>query len=198
MRIRNLLRTRFLHQEIQDQNQVLEQKVTERTAELQTALRELKQSQHQMLQQERLRAFGEMAGGVVHDFNNALMSIIGYSELLLNDPESLQDTAVVREYLQTMNTAGRDASHVVSQLRDFYRPREEGDAFAALNVTKLLEEAVALTQPKWKYQAMADGRTVRVDLDLDKVPMVLGNAAQLREVVTNLIFNAVDAMPKEA
>ena len=194
MRIRNLLRTRFLHQEIQDKNKVLEQKVTERTAELQTALAELKQSQNQMLQQERLRAFGEMAGGVVHDFNNALMSIIGYSELLLNDPDSLQDEALVREYLQTMNTAGRDASHVISQLRDFYRPREEGDAFTAINLTKLLVEAVALTQPKWKYQALANGRTVRVDLDLEKVPMVLGNAAQLREVVTNLIFNAVDAM----
>ncbi|HEX8312141.1 MAG TPA: response regulator [Chthoniobacteraceae bacterium] len=195
MRIRNLLRTRFLHLEIQEQNQHLENKVAERTQELQKALAELKQSQHQMVQQERFRAFGEMAGGVVHDFNNALMTIIGYSELLLQDEESLADQAIVREYLQTMNTAGRDASHVVSQLRDFYRPREETDVFSAINLSKLLEEVVSLTQPKWKYQALARGQTVTISLELEKVPLILGNPAELREVATNLIFNAVDAMP---
>lgn len=195
MRIRNLLRTRFLHLEIQEQNQHLELKVTERTGELRTALAELEQSQGRMVQQERFRAFGEMAGGVVHDFNNALMTIIGYSELLLKDEESIRDPAVVRDYLQTMNTAGRDASHVVSQLRDFYRPREEADVFAAVNLTKLLEEAVSLTQPKWKYQAEERGQKIELKVDLEKVPMVMGNANDLRGVATNLIFNAVDAMP---
>src|ERR1700693_406422 len=83
MRIRNLLRTRLLHLELEKQNMVLEEKVSERTAELTTALTELKQTQNQIVQQERLRAFGEMAGGVVRDFNNALLLIIGYSDLLL-------------------------------------------------------------------------------------------------------------------
>jgi PleD family two-component response regulator len=80
MHMRNLLRTRFQHLEIQRQNQVLEKTVAERTASLRQALGDLEASQRQVVQQERLRAFGEMAGGVVHDFNNALMSIIGYSE----------------------------------------------------------------------------------------------------------------------
>src|SRR5882757_7393153 len=86
MRVRSLLLTRFQHLEIQGQNRVLEQKVTERTAALEQALAELKLSQRQVVQQERFRAFGEMAGGVCHDFNNALMAIIGYSEILLQDP----------------------------------------------------------------------------------------------------------------
>ena len=121
MRIRNLIRTRLLHLELQNHNALLEQKVSERTSELSSALTELKQTQQQIVQQERLRAFGEMAGGIVHDFNNSLMSIIGYSDLLLQDPETLNDRETTLDYLKILNTAGRDAAQVVSRLRDFYR-----------------------------------------------------------------------------
>lgn len=195
MRIRNLLQNRYLHLEIQNQNRLLELKVAERTGELQATLETLKQTQRRMVQQERLRAFGEMAGGVVHDFNNALMSVIGYSELILQNPALLEDKPTVLDYLKTMNTAGRDASHVVDRLRDFYRPREESDVLAAVNLNDVIEETVALTQPKWKDQALASGRTIAVELDLEKIPSISGIPAELREAFTNLIFNAVDAMP---
>jgi signal transduction histidine kinase len=195
MRIRNLLQTRFLHLALQDQNQLLEQKVAARTAELSTALQQLKETQRVMLQQERLRAFGEMAGGVVHDFNNALMSVIGYSELVLQDPALLEDKPTVLSYLKTMNTAGRDAAHVVGRLREFYRPREATDLFETVNLNDAIEEAIALTQPKWRDQALADGRTIDLKPELEKIPAIAGNAAELREIFTNLIFNSVDAMP---
>jgi len=195
MRIRNLLQARFLHLALQDQNQLLEQKVTERTAELSAALQQITETQRLMLQQERLRAFGEMAGGVVHDFNNALMSVIGYSELILQDPALLDDKPAVLSYLKTMNTAGRDAAHVVGRLREFYRPREAADVFETVNLNEIIEEAVALTQPKWRDQALADGRTIEVQLELEKVSTIAGNPSELREILTNLIFNSVDAMP---
>ncbi len=195
MRIRNLLKTRFLHQEVQNQNARLEEKVAERTRELTVAFTELKATQQQVLQQERLRAFSEMAGGVVHDFNNSLMSVIGYSDLLLTDEELLNDRVTLIDYLKTMNTAGRDAAHVVSRLRDFYRPRELADVFDHVDLNNLLESVVPLTQPKWKDQALATGRTIRLEMDLEKIPSVGGNEAELRELATNLIFNAVDAMP---
>ncbi len=195
MRIRNLLLTRFQRLQIQEHNRILEQKVAERTADLQRALAELKDSQRQVVQQERFRAFGEMAGGVVHDFNNSLMSIIGYSELLLQDDSLADDRELLRQYLRTMNTAGRDASHVVSRLRDFYRPREEGDVFCAVELNRLIEEVVPLTKPKWHDHALETGRSIRVELELQKIPPVLGNGAELREILTNLVFNAVDAMP---
>jgi len=195
MRIRNLLRTRLLHLELEKQNVVLEQKVSERTAELTTALTELKQTQNQIVQQERLRAFGEMAGGVVHDFNNALLSIIGYSDLLLTEPDILADRNIALGYLKTMNTAGRDAAQVVSRLRNFYRSRESEDIFAPVDLNEVIEQSVSLTQPKWKTQALASGHKIEVALDLGKVPPVSGNPAELREALTNLIFNAVDAMP---
>jgi signal transduction histidine kinase len=195
MRIRTLLLTRFQHIEIQTYNRELEQKVADRTTELEHALSELKDSQRQVVQQERFRAFGEMAGGVVHDFNNALMSIIGYSELLLQDATLADDRDLLRQYLKTMNTAGRDASQVVSRLRDFYRPREESDVFTSVAVNRLIEEVVPLTKPKWHDHALETGRAIRIELELQKVPPVLGNGTELREIFTNLIFNAVDAMP---
>lgn len=195
MRIRNLLQTRMQYLEIQGQNRVLEQKVTERTAELQKALADLQASQRQVVQQERFRAFGEMAGGVCHDFNNALMAIIGYTELLLQNETLMDDRALLTDYLKTMNIAGKDASHVVSRLRDFYRPREESDVFAAVDVNDLIEEIVPLTRPKWHGQALESGRTISMELELQKVPYVLGNGAELRETLMNLVFNAVDAMP---
>ncbi len=196
MRVRSLLQTRMQHLEIQSQNRVLEIKVADRTAELKTALAELQASQRQVVQQERFRAFSEMAGGVCHDFNNALMAIIGYSELLLQDQSLLDDRETLAQYLKTMNTAGRDASQVVSRLRDFYRPREESDVFAAVNINHLMEELVPLTKPKWHDQALQTGRTIRIGLELERVPLVQGNGAELRETLMNLIFNAVDAMPE--
>lgn len=188
MRIRGVLCSRFLHLELQNQNALLEEKVAERT-------KELRDSQHQVVQRERFRAFGEMASGVVHDFNNSLVSVIGYSELLLGDESALHDPELVRQYLRIMLTAGRDATHVVARLRDFYRPREETDIFAALDLNKVISEAVALTQPKWREQARAKGLRIEVALELEKVAYVVGSGAELREVFMNLIFNAVDAMP---
>lgn len=189
MRLRGVLRSRFLHLELQNQNAILEEKVAERT-------KELLDSQQQVVQRERFRAFGEMAGGVVHDFNNTLVSVIGYSELLLGDESALRDPEIVREYLQIMLTAGRDATHVVARLRDFYRPREETDVFAALDLNKLVSEAVALSQPKWREQTHAKGLNIEMIFELENVPHVAGSGAELREAFTNLIFNAVDAMPR--
>ena len=187
-RIRNLLQIRFLQRQLREHNDVLELKVAERT-------RELREMQQQVVAQERLRAFGEMAGGIVHDFNNALMSVIGYSEMLLNDDEMLRDFKTAREFLTIMHTAGQDASQVIGRLRDFYRPRALSDVFTRLDLNEIIEQTVPLTQPKWKAQALADGRTIAVELDLAKLPPISGNAVELREVATNLIFNAVDAMP---
>jgi signal transduction histidine kinase len=195
MRIRNLIRTRLLHLELQNHNTLLELKVSERTRELSDALAELKQTQNQIVQQERLKAFGEMAGGIVHDFNNALMSVIGYSDLLLLDPETLNDRETTLDYLRTLNTAGRDAAQVVSRLREFYRDREIEDVFSSLDLNEIIRQSASLTQPKWKTQALAAGREISLELDLEKVPTISGDASELREVATNLIFNAVDAMP---
>jgi signal transduction histidine kinase len=194
MRIRNILEAHFLRREIQHQNAALEERVRERTARLQHALDDLQAAQRQVLHQERWNAFSQMAGGVVHDFSNSLMAIIGYSEMLVAaDGRNLSDKATALEYLGIINTAGRDAAQVVSRLRDFYRPRSDSDLFESLDLNQIVEEAVLLTKPKWKRQ-FADGKPLSVETDLAEIAPIQGNAAELREMLTNLIFNAADAM----
>ncbi len=166
-----------------------------RNAELQKALAELTAAQEHIIQQERLRALGQMASGIAHDFNNALVPILGFCELLLLKPAILQDPQKATRYLETIQTAAKDAASVVSRLREFYRPNKGERAFEPVSLKRLVEQAVTLTKPKWKDQAQAAGATVEIALELDAVPPVAGEESALREVLTNLIFNAVDAMP---
>ena len=165
-------------------------------AELEKALGDLKAAQHQVIQQERLRALGQMASGIAHDFNNALVPILGFSELLANNEAILRDQAAARKYLEIIQTAAKDASSVVARLREFYRSRDDRESFTAINLSKLVEQSVTLTKPKWKDQAQANGATIEVVTMLEAMPPVAGEESALREVFTNLIFNAVDAMPK--
>jgi signal transduction histidine kinase len=182
-------------QELRRLNETLEEQVAERTMQLHQALMDLKAAQQFVVQQERLRALGQMAGGIAHDFNNALSPIMGYSELLLMVPGILDDKEKVTQYLHIINTGAKDAAKIVSRLREFYRQREEGEALLPVNINNLINQAVSLTQPKWKDQAQASGVTVTIQTDLGDVPTIPGNEAELRETLTNLIFNAVDAMP---
>ncbi len=162
---------------------------------LETALATVKQMQQQIIQQERLRALGQMASGVAHDFNNDLAMIVGFSELLLKRPEDLNNSEKARNYLQMIRSVAGDAASVVNRLREFFRQREEGEVFAPLELNQLVEQVILFTQPRWRYQAQANGVTIRVATDFQQLPSISGDAADLREALTNLILNAVDAMP---
>ncbi len=194
LRIKNLLENRFLNLEMEKQNVLLEEQVRERTAQLEHTLDQLRSTQEQVIRQERLRALGMMAGGIAHDFNNALTMVLGYGELLL---PYLQQHASSKEitYLQNMVSAAQDATHVVSRLRDFYRPASGNEVRSTVDIGTVVEQAVSLTSPKWSSKSLADGVQIEVVMDLLSVPPVSANAAELREVLTNLIFNSVDAMP---
>ncbi len=163
---------------------------------LEKALAELRSTQKQIIQQERLRALGEMASGIAHDFNNALMPIVGFSEILLSRPAVLADTTKASSYIEIIHTGATDAARIVARLREFYRVRDTTEVFTAVDAEKLIEQAIALTSPKWKDQAMANGAEIRVERDFSPSRLAIGNETELREALMNLIFNAVDAMPK--
>jgi PAS domain S-box-containing protein len=199
------LRVRERTEELAWANLALESEVSERrraeiqlresNQRLQQALKELHDTQQQIIQQERLRALGRMASGVAHDFNNALIPILGYAELLLERPELLQDHDKTIQYLRVIRTASKDASTVVGRLREFYRTRDDGEVLEAVNLAEAVGDAVSMTQPRWRDEALAQGRHIDVQTDLRPVPAVTCNGAEIREMVTNLVFNAVDALP---
>ncbi|MBI3977192.1 MAG: response regulator [Chloroflexi bacterium] len=164
--------------------------------EVQDGIVHLRQAQRQLVEQERLHALGEMASGIAHDFNNALAPILGFSELLLMRPDDLNDKEKVKSYLELMRAGATDAATVVSRLREFYRARDDTEAFEPVDLYPLVEQVVKLTQPRWKDQTQARGITIDVHIDLQPVPLVPGRDAELREALTNVIFNAVDAMPE--
>ncbi|HKW95720.1 MAG TPA: GAF domain-containing protein [Methylomirabilota bacterium] len=157
---------------------------------------ELHRTQRHIIEQERLNAVGKMASGLAHDFNNALVPISGYAEMLLEHQEILQDPAKATKYLKLIMTGVEDAASVVSRLREFYRKREEGETYRPLSLNQMVEQAVALTRPKWRDEALGSGRTILVEADMRPVPRILGSESEVRELLTNLIFNAVDAMPE--
>ena len=194
LRIKNLLENRFLHMELQQQNSQLEEQVKDRTSKLEETLSELQSAQERVVRQERLSALGMMAGGIAHDFNNALTMVLGYAELLL---PYLQNHAPQKErdYIQHVMSAAQDATHVVSRLKEFYRPTETNEIRVAVNLNDIVTQTVSMTSPKWNSQRAAEGVQITVTTDLAEIPVVSANAAELREVLTNLVFNAVDAMP---
>jgi PAS domain S-box-containing protein len=155
---------------------------------------ELQKAQQKVIQQERMAAIGQMASGIAHDFSNALMPVLGFSEILLSRPESLKDLEKVRKYVEMINTSARDAMHIVGGLREFYRQKEKAENLLPTDIKKTIEQAILLTQPKWKEEARAKGADIKVTAKLDPVPLIVGNESSLREALTNLIFNAVDAM----
>lgn len=173
-----------------------ESALREANERLEGALENLKAAEDQVIRQERLRALGTMASGVAHDFNNSLVPILGFSELLLHHPEFLRDEEKAHRYLRAMNTAANDAARVVARLREFYRHRDADEALTAVKLDGIAREALTLTEPRWKGQAEAEGVEIKVVTDFLEAPSIVANPAELREAMTNLVFNAVDAMPR--
>ena len=180
----------------------LEDHVAQRTSELaataaqlEEALAQLKNAQDRMLQQERLNALGRMASGIAHDFNNALAPIVGFSELLLHPSPTVQRKS--QEYLRLIHTAATDGAEVVRRLREFYRYRDEHDVFTPVTLNELVRQVAALTKPRWRDQALGRGAHIEFVTELGRIRPVCGCEAELRELLINLIFNAVDAIERD-
>lgn len=163
-------------------------------SDLKQTLQELKQAQDQVVQAEKLRAMGEMASGVAHDFNNVLAAILGNIQLLLHSFDHYGPEEI-KERLKTIEKASKDGAETVRRIQEFTGKRRDRE-FIPLSLNDLVNEVIAITEPRWKDQTQKKGIHIELIKNLRKVPPILGNPSELREVLTNIIFNAVDAMPK--
>jgi signal transduction histidine kinase/ActR/RegA family two-component response regulator len=162
---------------------------------LQRAYEELRQSQQTVMQTERLRALGEMASGIAHDINNAITPVALYAELLQQQETTLTEAG--RNRLVTIRRAIDDVAGTIERMREFYRPRELTRAFHKLDIHGAINQVLDLTQPRWR--ALPQQRGIVIELHKDfapSLPDVMGDEVELRDALTNLVFNAVDAMPE--
>lgn len=164
--------------------------------ELESAYNELRRTQATVLQQERLKALGQMASGIAHDVNNALSPVVGFSDLLMKGDFGLNQKG--KNYLKYICTAGHDIAHIITRLREFYRKHEEdGELHQLLNINHLVKQVVEMTRPRWRDLPQSNGITIEVKTELSPdVPQMAGMESEIREAFTNIVLNAVDAMPQ--
>jgi len=161
---------------------------------LQQAYDELRQTQQSVMQQDRLRALGQMASGIAHDINNAISPVALYTESMLEREPQLSERG--RGYLVTIARAIDDVASTVARMREFYREREPQMLLKAVLLNPLVQQVIELTQARWSDMPQQRGAVIELRTELDPdLPAILGVESEVREALTNLIFNAVDAMP---
>jgi CheY-like chemotaxis protein len=128
---------------------------------------------------------------VAHDFNNTLAGILGRAQLMLM---KTQDPEVVRN-LRIIVKSAQDGAHTVKRIQDFARQRRDKN-FELVAVDQLLLETVEITRPRWKNAAEANNVQIRFESRISTNAFIMGDESELREVLVNIIFNAVDAMPE--
>jgi PAS domain S-box-containing protein len=148
--------------------------------------------QSKMVESEKLRSLGLMTSGIAHDFNNLLAVILSRAELALRraDDEDL------RHHLEQVIASAKDGGETIHRLQEFARTRKDTSDFIGLDLNEVVREAINLSEPKWKNQAQNAGIYIEVQSDLQADRYIHGAPAQLRDILINLIFNAVEAMPE--
>jgi PAS domain S-box-containing protein len=157
------------------------------------ALEDLKAAQDKLVQSEKLNALGELAAGVAHDFNNVLGAILGRAQLLQNrltEPDLKKHASIIEK-------AATDGAETVRRIQEIGR-QDTTDDFTPVDVHEILQDVADLTMSRWRERTRSEGRPV--DLVVEPWshgrPFVRGNPHELREVLINLVHNAVDAMPQ--
>ena len=152
---------------------------------------EQKEERERAARADKLRALGQLASGVAHDFNNSLAAILGRAQLLRRQ---VNDPALVRN-LDIIQTAAEDAAATVRRIQTFAR-KSPVKEFELLDVASLLNDAIEITRTRWENEARLRGLEYQVRLEAEEGQSTYGSASELREVFVNMIVNAVDAMPR--
>jgi len=146
----------------------------------------------QLHQSEKLTALGQLAGGIAHDFNNLLQAILGYAQLMKQNPSNAD---LIERSLTVVESAAMDGSETVRRIQQFARLRPD-EQFVGVDINQIVQDAVAITRPRWEENIARDSRALELRLELQAGALIQGRPAALSEVLTNLILNAMDAMPE--
>ena len=160
-------------------------------AELNHYIDEQKRIREQYSQIEKMSALGELASGVAHDFNNTLAGILGRAQLLLEATDPMK----IDKGLNIIIKTAKDGAKTVKRIQDFARQRRDHD-FQLVDVRQLLLDVSEITRPRWKNRAEAANIYISMKFNCAVGVTVMGDESELREVLVNLVFNAVDAMPR--
>jgi PAS domain S-box-containing protein len=159
--------------------------------DLRAALKTVEESQQRIVQGERLRALGEMAGGVAHDFNNVLAIVVGRAEVLLSETEDPE----LQRQLHVIVRVALDAAQTVKRIQEFTRMRR-ARPFQQIGLNQLVEEIVEVTRSRWKDEAQSKGIHYEMVVETTPTPLIAGDPSEIREALINIILNALDAMPE--
>ena len=143
---------------------------------------ELKSLETQLQQAQKMEAIGTLAGGIAHDFNNILSSVLGYTELALEDTE---EGTRLRENLQSVLSAGERARDLVKQILTF--SRQGGKTFSPIPMKFITKEALKLLRATLPS-------TIEIHQDIQSDSLVLGDPTQIHQIFLNLCANADHAM----
>jgi PAS domain S-box-containing protein len=164
---------------------------------------ERKRMEKQFFQSAKLKSLGELAGGVAHDFNNVLAAILGRVQLLRmhlapvpGRQEKRKAVIELQKGLEIIEKAAFDGAETVRRIQEFSRKRPDDKHFTNVDINQLIKHALEFARPRWKDQSESKGIKITVKKELSRIPTTSGREAELREVFTNLVNNALDAMPR--
>ncbi len=172
------VRNAQLYAELQGYAHGLEQMVEVRTTALQHA-------QEQLTRAEKLAGIGTLAAGIAHEVNNPLLPVLMCLELILENVD--EGEPIDREMIEVAVREVRRIQTIVAGLLEFARPDQKGMTLVSIN--EVLDEVMALSRKQLEHTE------IRINTELAVLPNVEANGDQLKQVILNLVLNAMEAMP---
>ena len=160
-------------------------------SDLRRTLTDLEAAQDTLVRGATLRAVGELAAGAAHHLNNLMAVVLGRTQLLL----MREATGPMVQSLKTIEKAAVDAADTVRRIQAFGRTDRELTP-SDFDLNAAIQEALEVTRTRWENQAQAQGTRIQVTFAPGRVAKVPGRSSEVREVVANLVLNAVDALPE--
>ncbi len=204
--ISSILNNAISYNELEESEKALKEKTKDLTIankEAGRAYSELASTQEHLIKVEKMKALGELSAGIAHDFNNVLAAILGRVQLLSKQFKPLKGQLEKRKSMrglkaaiEVIEKASLDGAETVRRIQEFSRRRADDKNFTKVNIKEIIEDALEFTRVRWKGEVESKGIQIKIEKELPPLAPIKGSPSELREVFTNLINNAIDAMPQ--